>query len=204
MRLAMAQASSRSRDLDQRAAALERGGDHVAGAAWSAAACSMLGGHAIDEGGIRTEQDRLRQFVVLGLGEQVDRHPVGIGRAVGDDQHLRRAGHHVDADDAEDAALGAGDVGVAGTDDLVHLRNGLRAVGQRRDGLRAADGEHAIDAGQMGSGQHQLRSSRRRRRHHHDQFPDAGHLGRNRVHQHRTRDRPPCRRARRGRRDRAA
>ena len=186
MRLAMTQASSRSVDLDQRAAALERGGDHVL-ARHGRQQPFDAGGDAIEEGGIRTEQDGLRQFVVLGLGEEVDGHPVRIARAVGDDQHFGGTGHHVDADGAEHAALGAGDVGVAGADDLVHLRNGLRAVGQRADGLGAADGEHAIDAGQMRRGQHQFVPLAARRRHHHDEFLDARHLGGNGVHQHRTR-----------------
>jgi hypothetical protein len=129
----------------------------------------------------------LRQFIVFGLREQVDRHPVRIGRGIGDDQHLRRAGHHVDADHAEHAALGGGDIGVAGADDLVHLRHRLRAVGQRRHGLGATDGEYAVHTGQAGRGQHQRVLLAARRRHHHDQFADAGHLGWQRIHQHRTR-----------------
>ena len=56
--------------------------------------------------------------------------------------HLRRAGHHVDADLAEHLALGGGDIGVAGADDLGDRRDGLGAVGERGDRLRAAD---AID-----------------------------------------------------------
>ena len=39
------------------------------------------------------------------------------------------------------------DVGVAGSHDLVDARHALGAVGERGHGLRAADDEHAIDAG---------------------------------------------------------
>lgn len=71
-------------------------------------------------------------------------------------------------------------------DDLVHLRNGLRAVGQSRNGLCATDGEHAIDTGNGRSGQHQRIAFATGRRHHHDQFLHAGHLGRNGIHEHGT------------------
>ena len=45
---------------------------------------------------------------------------------VGDDQHLGRAGDHVDADRAEDLALGGRDIGVAGADDLGDRRGSSR------------------------------------------------------------------------------
>ena len=56
--------------------------------------------------GIVGDQDRLGGGVVLGPGEEVGRDPIGIGAAPGEDQHLRRAGDHVDADLAEHQALG--------------------------------------------------------------------------------------------------
>ena len=68
--------------------------------------------------GVVGDEDGLRGFVVLGLREQIGRDPVGIGGLVGEDQHFRRAGDHVDADLAEDAALGRRHPGVAGADDL--------------------------------------------------------------------------------------
>ncbi len=94
------------------------------------------------------DQDRLRAGVMLGLRQQVGGDPVGIAVLVGDDQHLRGAGDHVDADLAEHDALGGGDIGVAGADDLGDRRDGFGAVGERRDGLRAADAENLVDAGQ--------------------------------------------------------
>jgi hypothetical protein len=133
-------------DVDQRAAVGERPWRSCRGAAWWAAGGRSLV-HRVDEAGVGAQQDGLRELVVLGLGEEVHRHPVGVAGAIGDDQHFGGPGDHVDADGAEHAALGLGHIGVARADDLVHLRDGLRAVGQRRHRLRAADGEHAVDAG---------------------------------------------------------
>jgi hypothetical protein len=140
--------------LDQRAAIFECCTDHLLArhARQESFECCR---DAVDVRGVGAEQDRLRQFVVLGLREEVHRHPVGVGVAIADHQDFGRAGNHVDADDAEDPALGRGDVGIAGADDLVYLRNGLRAIGQRRNRLRAADGEYAIDAGQGCRGKYQ-------------------------------------------------
>ena len=77
------------------------------------------------------DEDRLRPAAVLGLRQEIGRDPGGIGGLVGDDQHFGRAGDHVDADGAEDLALGGGDIGVARPDDLVDRRDGLGAVGER-------------------------------------------------------------------------
>ena len=64
------------------------------------------------------DEDRLGAAAMLGLGQQIGRDPGGIGRAVGDDQHFGGAGDHVDADGAEDLALGGGHIGIARADDL--------------------------------------------------------------------------------------
>ena len=64
------------------------------------------------------DQDRLRRGVVLGLRQQIGGDPVRIAVLVGEDQHLGRAGDHVDADRAEHQPLGRRHIGVAGTDDL--------------------------------------------------------------------------------------
>ena len=80
----------------------------------------------------------MRGLVVLGLGEQVGGDPGRIVVAVGDHHHLRRARHHVDADLAEHLALGGGDIGIAGADDLGDGRDALGAVSERGDRLRAA------------------------------------------------------------------
>ena len=132
---------------------------------------------------------------MLGLAEQVHRHPVGRRRAVGEDQDLARPGDHVDADRAEDAPLGARDVGVAGAGDLVDGRDRRRAVGERADRLRAADGEQAVDAGERGRGEDERGCARRRRRAEMPSLragigatmtisPTPATLRRHRVHQH--------------------
>ena len=133
------------------------------------------------------DQDRLGGGVVLGLRQQVGRDPVRDCRRVGDDQHFGRAGDHVDADLAEHLALGGGDIGIAGADDLGDRRDGRGAIGERRDGLRAADAIDLVDAGEMRGGQHQRIELAVRRRHHHDDARHAGDLGRHGVHQHRGR-----------------
>ena len=121
---------------------------------------------------------------MLGLAEEVHRHPVGWRTAVGNDQDFARPGDHVDADLPEDAAFGAGDIGVAGAGDLVDTRDRGGAVGQCRHGLRAADGEDAVHAGHMGRCQHQKVLLAIRRRHDHHDLAHTRHLRRNGVHQH--------------------
>ncbi len=173
-------------DLDQRAAPLDGGAGDLGTLQGRQQALDALG-HAVEEGCVRADQDRLRILIVLGLGEQVHGDPVRVGLAVADDEDFRRSGDHVDADLAEHVALGGGDVDVARTDDLVHRRYALGTVGQRSHGLGAADGEDPIDSGDAGSGQHQLVDLTARGRHHHDHLGHAGNLRRNRVHQHRGR-----------------
>ena len=145
------------------------------------------GGDGIGKGGGVGHEDRLRGAVVFGLREQIGGDPVGIVFAIGDDQDLRGAGDHVDADGAEDHALGGGDVGVARPHDLVHRRDRRGAVGERGDRLRAADPIDLVDAGDARGGEHQRVHLAFGRRRHHDDALDAGDAGRNGVHQNRTR-----------------
>ncbi len=106
---------------------------------------------------------------------------------VGEDQHLRRARDHVDADLAEHQPLGRRHIGVAGPDDLGDRRDGRRAIGERRHRLRAADAIDLVDAGELRGRQHQRLELAVRRRHHHDEPRHARDLGRHGVHQHRGR-----------------
>ena len=106
---------------------------------------------------------------------------------VGDDQHFRRAGDHVDADGAEHLALGGGDIGIARPDDLGDRPDRLGAVGKRGDRLRAADPVDLRHAGDVGGDQHQRVDLALRRRNGDHHPLDAGDLGRHRVHQHRAR-----------------
>ena len=119
---------------------------HVAGQNQRTALCQALGDdglaghlgqqtvdlslHRIDVSRIGAQQDGLGQFIMLGLAEQIHGHPLGRGRAIGQDQNFRRAGNHVYAHHAKHTLLGAGHIGIAGAGDLVHLGHGGRAVGQ--------------------------------------------------------------------------
>ena len=143
--------------------------------------------HRINQPRARRQQNRLRRFVVLGLREQVHCHPVGMRAVVGDHQDLRRTGDHVDADDAEHAPLRGRDVRIAGTDDLVDLRNRLGAVRKRADRLRAPNRNDTIDPRDVRGGEHQRIALARGCRHHHDQLADARYARRDCIHQHRRR-----------------
>jgi len=90
---------------------------------------------------------------VLGLGEQVGRHPIGMGAVVGDDHHLGGAGQHIDADVPVHELFRGRDELIPGPDDDVYPGNRFRAVRHGRDGLSAAHGENAVDAAQPGHGQ---------------------------------------------------
>ena len=56
---------------------------------------------------------------MLGLAEQVGGADLAVDAVVGDDQRLGRPGEQVDADAAEQLALGFRHIGVAGADDHV-------------------------------------------------------------------------------------
>ena len=128
------------------------------------------------------DQNRLRRRVVLGLGEKIGGDESRIGGPVGEDHDLGRSGDHVDADDAEHAALGGRDIGVARTDDLGDRRDGCGPVGERGHGLRAADPVDLVDPGDARRRQHQRIDPPLWRRHDHRHAAAARDLGRNRVH----------------------
>ena len=142
---------------------------------------------AIEISRVGAQGDRLGKLVVLGLGKQVHGDPVGIHAAVAHDQDFGRTRHHVDADHAEYTPLRRCHVGVAGSDDLVDLRDRLRAVSKRCHRLSAADGEHTIDPGEGGCRQHELVALAVWCGHRHDDLADAGDARRNHVHQDRRR-----------------
>ena len=151
------------------------------------------------ERGVVGDQDRLRAGVVLGLRQQIGGDPIGIAGLVGKDQHLGRAGDHVDADLAEHQALGRRHIGIAGADDLGDRLDRLGAIGERGHRLRAADAIDLVDAGELGRRQHQRRELAVRRRHHHDQRARSRRpWPAPRSSAPRT-DRPRCRPAHRGR-----
>jgi hypothetical protein len=92
---------------------------------------------------------------VLRLGKQVRGHPARVHAAVADHQYFRGPGDHVDADAAENLALGLGHVAVTGADDLVDARQAGRAVGQGGHGLRTAHAVQGVDPGQGRRGEYQ-------------------------------------------------
>ena len=140
---------------------------------------------AVEEAGVRADQQGLRVLVMLGLGKQVHGNPVGIRLTIAYHQYFRGAGNHVDTDLAKHHALGGRHVGIARADNLVDGRHGGRAVGQCGNGLCPADSEHPVDACDGRRRQHHVIDGTIRCRHDHHQFPDTGHLGRNGIHQDR-------------------
>ena len=73
-------------------------------------------------------------------------HQCRVGRVVGDDQDLGRAGQQVDADAAEELALGLGHVLVARAAQHVHRLDVADAEGHRGDGRHAAQDEDPVGA----------------------------------------------------------
>ena len=129
-------------------------------------------------------QNGLGDFVVFGLAEQIHRHPIGRGRAIGNHQNLARARHHVYADDAKHAALGGGDKRVAWASDFIDLRNGFGAVSQSRHGLCAANSENLGHACHISGCQNDVVAFAFRCGHDHDDFLHACHMGRHGIHHH--------------------
>ena len=99
------------------------------------------------------DQHGAGHLVMLCLTEKVRRHMAGIGGGVSDHQNFTGACDHVDGDFSEDLLLGFGHVGIAGAHDLVHLGDGLGAVGQSGHSLGAAHLEDAVHACDLGGGQ---------------------------------------------------
>ena len=134
--------------------------------------------------GIRRQQDDLRVRAVLGLRKQVGGHEIRRCAAVGNDQHFRRTGWHVNCRAVKtlaDLALGFGHKGIARAKNLVNLRDGLCAKGQRGNGLRTAHVKHLLHAAQF-RGVKDLVGNRRWRAEHH--FLTPGDTRRGRQHEY--------------------
>ena len=95
------------------------------------------------------DQDGGGVAVVLRLTEHVGGHDSGVALSVGQDQNLTGARDHVDGHHAEDLLLGLGNVGVAGSHDLVHLGDTFGAVGQGGHRLGSAHFENVGDTGDL-------------------------------------------------------
>ena len=122
---------------------------------------------------------------MLELRQQVGGCEFRVGRFVGDDQHLARAGDHIDVHAAEELLFRLGDVDVARADDLIDARQRLGAVCERGDRLRAADGDHTADAGDFRRRRDCGRDASALGRGGDDDFLHPGHGGGDAVHQHR-------------------
>ena len=132
------------------------------------------------------QQNGACQLVVLRLTQQVGRNIGRVRGVVRDDQNLGRACDHVNVNRAEGELFRRRNESVARADDFIHLRNEARAVGQRRDSLRAADGDHGVYARDFRRRKHLVRHIFGRGRDH-DELADTGDLGRDGVHEHRGR-----------------
>ena len=99
------------------------------------------------------DQHGAGHLVVFRLAQEVRRHMAGIGGGVGNHQNFTGACDHVDGDSSEDLLLGFGNVCIAGAHDLVHLWDGLGAVGQSCHGLGSAHLEDAVHTCDLGGGQ---------------------------------------------------
>ena len=102
---------------------------------------------------------------MLGLAEQIGRAHFAVDAVVGDDQRLGRSGEQVDADAAEQLALGLGHIGIARPDDHVDRRDGLGAERHGGDRLHAAEHENLVGAAEMhGRDDRRMRPAVERRR----------------------------------------
>ena len=119
---------------------------------------------------------------MLGLAEQIGGAEFAVDRVVGNDQRFGGAGEQVDADAAEQLALGLGDIGIAGADDHVHGRDRFGAERHGRHRLHAAEHENLVGAAEMhGGDDRRMRPALERRRAGDDAF-HAGNLRRDDRH----------------------
>ena len=72
---------------------------------------------------------------------------------IGEHDGFGGAGEHVDGAIGADEPLGGGDEAIAGAENFVDARNRTRAVGERGDGLRAADAGDGAHAQALGGGE---------------------------------------------------
>lgn len=100
----------------------------------------------------RRDQDRRRVRPVLRLAQEIRRYCERIRCVVRHDQHLCRAGEEIDADGAEELALGLGHERVSGPGDEVHFGDAGGPERHGRDGLHAPENVDAVGAREMHGG----------------------------------------------------
>ena len=93
------------------------------------------------------EQNRRGQHVMLRLRKQIRGKVHRVRRFVRQNKNLARPRDHVDVHDAVQLFFCRGHINIARANDLVHPRDGLGAIGQRRRGLRSAHQENAVHSG---------------------------------------------------------
>ena len=167
-----------------RTAISQRGMDHVF-ARHGVNQFVDAGRDAIEITGIRANQNRLRQLVMLRLREQIHRDPIRRCATVSQYQNLTRACNHVDAHGTEYPALSRSHIGITRADDFVDLLNRRRAVRQRTNCLCATDREDTINTSNSGRSQHQCVLHAVGCRHHHDDLTHTRYFGWYGVHQYR-------------------
>ena len=86
---------------------------------------------------------------MLGLADQIGGDDLGIGGAIGDDQDLGWSGKQVDADAAEQHALGLGDEPIAGAGKDVRLFSREQAEGHGGYSLDAAERQDMVGAAKI-------------------------------------------------------
>ena len=102
---------------------------------------------------------------MLGLAEQIGGADLAVDAVVGDHQRLGRSGEQVDADAAEQLALGFRHIGIAGPDDHVDGRDRLGAERHGGDRLHAAQHVDFVGAAEMhGCDNRRMRPALERRR----------------------------------------
>ena len=87
---------------------------------------------------------------MLGLADEIPGDKVRIGRFVGQDQAVGRTGEHVDADPAEQNALGFRHELVAGADQDIGFGQAEQAEGHCRDALDPTERQNCVGAAQVG------------------------------------------------------
>ena len=97
-------------------------------------------------------EDGGRGRAVLGLAEQIGGADLAVDAVVGDDQRFGRAREQIDADAAEELALGFRHVGVAGPHDHVDGADGLGAQCHGGDRLHAAEHVDVVGAAEVHGG----------------------------------------------------
>ena len=131
------------------------------------------------------DQHRACHFIVLGLTEHIRRHDFGVAAAVRHHQNFTGSGDHVDGHPAEYLLFGFRHIGVAGAHDLIHLGQGLGAIGKARHRLCAAHLEDAVHARDFRRRQnHGVHLAVRAGRGDHHQLGAARDFGGDAVHQY--------------------